>query len=357
MKKLKMMLALAMSATLFLSGVGFTQNGLAKMEVRADDQYRSELTNEWISTSIQNQRPLAFMVDNEKIALDHYGVNKADIVYEIMNSTANGRITRLMCVVKDWQNLPRIGSIRSARPTNFMLISEYNAVLVHDGGPYYINQYINLPYTDHMSAGFARFSNGKRSEFTEYATNTGYTNPKTGRSYSGTVSRMASAGISTQYNQYHTPGSHFNFSDTEISYAGTPGAVAATRIDLPFPHNDSELRYNAATGTYDYYEYGRAHVDAADNNRVTSFKNVIIMDCSFAQLDAHGYMVYNLICQGWAGYYLTDGYAIPILWSKLSDVSHTTYANATTGQPLVINTGKTYIGIVPSDVWNQVTIQ
>ena len=44
------------------------------------DVYRSELTNEPIDVSLQAQRPIAVMVDNEKTALAHYGVNKSDIV-------------------------------------------------------------------------------------------------------------------------------------------------------------------------------------------------------------------------------------------------------------------------------------
>ena len=76
-----------------------------------DNMYRSELTNEWIDKSLQNQRPIAAMVDNELYALPHYGVNDADVVYEIMNSTENNRITRLMVLVKDWENINRLGSI------------------------------------------------------------------------------------------------------------------------------------------------------------------------------------------------------------------------------------------------------
>ena len=50
--------------------------------------YRSEITNEWIDESLQNQRPIAVMVDNEKKALPHFGLTEADVVYEMMNSTA-----------------------------------------------------------------------------------------------------------------------------------------------------------------------------------------------------------------------------------------------------------------------------
>ena len=71
----------------------------AEEETR-EGMYRSELTNEWIDESLQNQRPVAIMVDNEKTALPHYGLNDADIVYEMMNSTANGEITRFMALFK-----------------------------------------------------------------------------------------------------------------------------------------------------------------------------------------------------------------------------------------------------------------
>ena len=66
-----------------------TEEAPVEEETR-EGMYRSELTNEWIDESLQNQRPVAIMVDNEKTALPHYGLNDADIVYEMMNSTANG---------------------------------------------------------------------------------------------------------------------------------------------------------------------------------------------------------------------------------------------------------------------------
>ena len=86
-------------------------------EENREGMYRSEITNEWIDESLKDQRPVAVMVDNEKTALPHYGLTEADVVYEIMNSTANGRITRLMAIVKDWGKITQFGSIRSTRPT------------------------------------------------------------------------------------------------------------------------------------------------------------------------------------------------------------------------------------------------
>ena len=77
-------------------------------EVAPEGMYRSERTNEWISEDLKDQRPIAVMVDNEKTALPHYGLTQADIVYEMMNSTKNGQITRFMVLIKDYDSIDPI---------------------------------------------------------------------------------------------------------------------------------------------------------------------------------------------------------------------------------------------------------
>ena len=106
-----------------------------------EGMYRSELTNEPIDDALKDQRPIAVMVDNEQTALPHYGTADADVVYELMNSTMNNRITRLMCLYKDREKITQVGSVGRTRPTNILLASAWNAVLCHDVGPYYNDQY------------------------------------------------------------------------------------------------------------------------------------------------------------------------------------------------------------------------
>ncbi len=313
-------------------------------EENHEGMYRSELTNEWIAESLKNQRPIAVMVDNEKTALPHYGLTEADVVYEIMNSTANGRITRLMAVVKDWGKIQQFGSIRSARPTNFMLAAEWNAVLCHDGGPFYIDEYVKKSYTNNFSGTFGRVDNGKSREYTEYI-------------LEGDLDKnFSNSNYSTEYNE-HYEGEHFVFSNEEVDLSGKSGAIDATEIKLPFPHNSSNLKYNEETGTYDYYEYGNAHVDPQHNNAVLTFENVILQDCSFSQLDENGYMIYNVIGSGDNGYYLTKGKAVPISWIKSGETDITLFLDQETGEQIEMNTGKTYIALVPSDTWDEVSIQ
>lgn len=320
--------------------------------LKQEDCYRSELTNMWIDKELQNQRPIAVMVDNELTALDHYGINQADIVYECMNSTANGRVTRLMCIVKDWGKLQQFGSIRSTRPTNVILAGEYNAILVHDGGPFYINAYLAKPYSNNLSGGFARFKNGKNYEFTEYVTSEAYGN------YDGLIKRIKDAGFSTTYNSNY-PGAHFKFNELTTELDGHVGSADGTDIYLPYPHNKSELHYNAETREYEYKEYGKWHVDPLDNNNVLSFDNVILQNtgwnlCKYndGTPDPNGYMIYDVVNEG-SGYYFTKGKCIGIRWKKSSETSVTKYFDKETGEELALNTGRTYITLVPNDKWNE----
>lgn len=313
-------------------------------EESREGMYRSELTNEWIDESLKNQRPIAVMVDNEKTALPHYGLTEADVVYELMNSTANGRITRFMCVVKDWGKIAQFGSIRSTRPTNIMLAAEWNAVLCHDGGPFYINDWIAKKYSANFSGGFSRVNNGKSREFTEYIC-TGDLDKK----FSGSK-------YSTEYNEYYK-GQHYNFSNSEIDLSTVGETIDCTEIELPFPHNSSKLQYNESTGTYDYYEYGQAHTDPQHGNAQLTFKNLLIQNTTFHQLDDNGYLIYNAIDSGRDAYYITNGKAMEVTWIKAGENDITIYLNKQTGEQIELNTGKTYVALVPSDSWDKVVIQ
>ena len=313
-------------------------------EVR-EGMYRSELTNEWIGGELKDQRPIAVMVDNEKIALPHYGLTEADVVYEIMNSTLNDRITRFMVLVKDWGKIEQLGSIRSTRSTNVYLVGEWNAVLCHDGGPYFALDLVReKDYCDNFSGTFSRVDNGKAREFTEYI-------------LPGDLDRnFSDTNYSKEYNEFY-PGEHFQFSNKEFDLSDADGAFDCTEIQLPFKHNGSTLRYNEETGTYDYYEYGQAHVDPQHGNAQLSFKNLLIQDCTFSDL-GDGYLIYNVLdVSGRSGYYITNGKAIEVTWLKGADTEPTTFYKKGTSEEIELNTGKTYISIVPSDTWKDIVIK
>jgi hypothetical protein len=315
-----------------------------------EGMYYSEITGEPISEEIKDQRPIAVMVDNEKKALPHYGTSEADVVYELMNSTKNDRITRLMCIFKDWGEVEQLGSIRSTRPTNILLAAEWNAVLCHDGGPFYNDQYFSQDWATHFSGGFSRVQNGKATEFTEYILS-GDLDDKFEDAKSDST-------YTTTYNQYANEGSHFVFTEygNEIKLDKKyDRSYKALNISLPFKHNQSQLIYNPDTKEYEYYEYGSRHEDAEDGEPM-SFKNVILQKCTFSQLDENGYLIYNCIDSGQYAWYITNGVAKDVTWIKPGETAVTKFYDEN-GDELEINTGKTYIALVPDDTWENVIFE
>lgn len=306
-------------------------------------QIRNELTGELIDEALANQRPIAVMVDNESIALPHYGLTQADVVYEMMNSTENGRITRLMALVKDWEKIEQFGSIRSARTTNCILAAEWNAILCHDGGPFYIDDYVALPSVDNFNGGFSRVNNGKSREYTEYI-------------LSGDLeSKFKSTGIDKEYNKYYTE-NHFQFASEAEPITLTDSSVSAATVDLPFPHNGTYLTYDEAEGVYKYFEYNKEHVDPQNGNAQLSFKNVILQSVPYEMYDENGYMYYEIENNKGTGYYITNGKAEQITWSKGGLTDNTKYYDES-GKEIQINIGKTYIALVPDDVWEDLVIE
>lgn len=251
-----------------------------------------------------------------------------------------------MAIVKDWGKIEQFGSIRSTRSTNVYLVGEWNAVLCHDGGPFFALDLVKeKKYCDNFSGTFSRVTNGKPREYTEYIV-------------SGDLEKnFDSKGYSVEYNQYYE-GAHYTFSNTELDLSGESNAVACEEIQLiPFKHNSSTLKYNEETGTYDYYEYGQPHLDPQHDNAQLTFKNLLIQSCDFSEL-GEGYLVYNIIDgSGNDGYYITNGNAIEVTWYKASDTAPTVYYNKSTGEEIQLNTGKTYIAIVPSDTWDEIVIK
>lgn len=323
-----------------------------EQEEEADDgshegMYRSELTNEWIPEELKDQRPIAAMVDNEKTALPHYGVSQADVVYEMTNSLANDGITRLMVLVKDYEKIDQLGSIRSTRPTNLVIAPEWNAIVCHDGGPFYIDDYLAKPFVDNFSGEFSRVDNGKSREFTEYIC-------------TGDMEKLfGKSNVSKTYNEYHKEGPHFQFvsKDDEINdLSSAPGVKDCTKVELPYKHNSSKLEYDEATQRYLYSEYGQKHTDPGNNDEQLGFTNVLIQNCRYVKFDDNGYMMFHAIDYNRDGWYITQGKAIHVTWSKEDEVTPTRYFDDDDNE-IVLNTGKTYIALVPDDKWSGLVVE
>ena len=77
-----------------------------------DGKMQSYLTGEWVDEEIGNRRPISVAMPNQKSCLPHYGITNASVIYQM---PLRDNLTRLLCVFEDFDDLDRIGPVRSIR--------------------------------------------------------------------------------------------------------------------------------------------------------------------------------------------------------------------------------------------------
>ena len=81
-------------------------------EIIPEGMVKSYLTGEYVKEEIGSRRPVAFMMSNSRDAVPQSGIANAGVIYE---APVEGGITRLMAIMEDYDQLEKIGSMRSCR--------------------------------------------------------------------------------------------------------------------------------------------------------------------------------------------------------------------------------------------------
>ena len=115
-----------------------------------DGKMQSYLTGEWKDENVVTRRPIAVMIPNNSPAMPQYGISRASIIYE---APVEGRITRLMAVVEDFDDLERIGPVRSSRDYFVYVAMGYEAIYCNWGlAVPYVEELINRDTVQNISA-------------------------------------------------------------------------------------------------------------------------------------------------------------------------------------------------------------
>lgn len=302
-------------------------------DVLPDGYVRSALTNEPIPEDVYLHRPIAIMVPMDKVAQPQYNISNAGVVYECL---VEGSITRTMCVIEDWQGLDKIGNVRSARDYFIYWSFEWDAILLHDGGPFYINDLIAQSTTNNISGRGFRDSS-RNAPHNEY--------------YSADIVNQYAS--SYNYTLWHRTEiwdeNHFNFApnggQTDLT-ANYNNALEVYTVDLSncYPVTDSTFVYDPSTNLYYRYIYGQPHMDAATNEQL-AFSNIILQHTYGYSRDAKDYRIYQCHDDTRDGWYITNGHAIHITWEKELDYDATRYYDDN-GNEIQISTGKTMICVL-----------
>lgn len=93
-------------------------------------------------------RPVAVMMGNNSVGAPQSGIGHAGVVYE---APVEGNITRLMGILEDYDELERIGSVRSCRDYYLFYANEFNAIYAHYGQAAYALPYLEQHVIDNLN--------------------------------------------------------------------------------------------------------------------------------------------------------------------------------------------------------------
>ncbi|MDE7404878.1 MAG: DUF3048 domain-containing protein, partial [Lachnospiraceae bacterium] len=233
---------------------------------------RSRLTNEWVDEDIAKTRPVAIMIPNSKTA-SQYGISNASILYEC---NVEGSMTRLMGVFEDWSNVEKLGNIRSCRDYYVYWAFEWDAIYIHYGGPFYINEIIGRSDTQNINC--IEYGNATYRDTAKNSTDNAFT------STDRIKDAAAHYGYPLEYRDGYADKQHYMYaSESEPNtLAQYSDAITASKVDMSpaYPVTNCYFEYNEATGLYDRYQHlsgdsSGPHIDLA-NNQQLSFKNLLI---------------------------------------------------------------------------------
>lgn len=295
--------------------------------VEVNGKIRSYLTGEMRDVAKANRRPVAVMMSNDKAALPQYGINRADVVYE---APAEGGMNRFMALIEDYDDLERIGSVRSCRTYYTYFAREFDAIYVHYGQSTFAKPY--LKNVDNINGiegtGSTAFYRSKDKK----APHNAYTS---GSRLKKTIGKL---GYRNTYGDSYQ--GHYQFAKAKKEVE-LPNGQDAYKVYPGYSINKPYFSYDEQDKLYYRYQYGSAH--SGDEGQI-AVKNIILQYCPVGHYATTEYLNIN-VHDNERGYYITNGKAVPVTWKKDGEFGVTHYYDAENNE-IVLNRGKTWVCII-----------
>ena len=207
-----------------------------------DGKIQSYLTGEMVDVAKANRRPVAVMMSNDKASLPQYGINRADVVYE---APVEGDMNRYMAIFEDYDDIERIGSVRSCRTYYTYFAREYDAIYAHYGQSTFAVPY--LKNVDNINGVDGTGGNAFYRTKDKKAPHNAYTS---GAKLNKTIGQL---GYRTSYSDTYT--GHFQFSKNAYVPAESD-AKDAYKFYPSYTMNNPWFEYNESDGKYHRFQYG-----------------------------------------------------------------------------------------------------
>lgn len=317
-----------------------SENNNSQSAEQVNSQANNEEEDKVLDTNIKiidvnsKTRPYAIVVNNTPVAVKvQTGLNKAYIVYEI---PTEGFTSRLMALYKGIPEDLTIGTIRSARHNFIDYALESDAIFIHFGWSRFAEKEERAGVIDYINGLFDApfWRNNPENLPSEH---TAYTS----------INKLKQT---IQDKKYRTELkdekyiSLLNYTSKEIDLSKEQNAKEANRIIIPYGEapNITSFTYDKDNKVYYRIENGNECIDYNTKEKVNT-KNIIVQKVSYKGIKGSSYWDLKTIGTG-TGYYITNGYAVPITWKKDKREEKTRYYYGN-GREIEVNDGRTFIEI------------
>lgn len=314
-----------------------------------NDGEHSFLTGERMDPEQVKQRPLAVMLNNIKEGCPQTGIAKASVIYE---APVEGRITRLMGLFENYDDIEKIGYVRSSRDYYVYCALEFDAIYAHFGqATPYVGEMLNSDKVDNISGPVSGIDRPSANTFKRSSDRPAPHNVYVDKK--GLLKDIEKMGYSLTYHDTHKEKFAFAADGRKAENIGTetasmlyPGGKETGKAN-GYSKIKAYFEYNEADGKYYRYQYGSKHIDESTGEHL-AYDNVVFQYLNGEVRDANDYLIFG--CHGNEGMKVqvfNNGKMTEGTWSRYADTDPAYFMDAE-GNPIEMNQGKTWVCII----WN-----
>jgi len=273
-------------------------------------------------------RPLSIMIENSGGARPQTGLDKANIVYEVL---AEGGITRFLAIYYD-QEAEVVGPVRSARPYFISKSLEHQAIYVHIGGSEEAYNFIKEERIDDINE-FVDFQPFWRTQDRKPPHNL----------YTSTIKLRQEANKLGYVEMIKKEDYQFETDSHEKLTGRQSNSIVITY------NNDYTVSYKYKPESMKYLRFinNEPHIDAKTKKQL-AVDNIIIQFAKTKIIDEEGRLAIDFIGKG-KGLLFFKGSSEEITWEKRDLESRTVFLDKE-GNRIALTPGNVWIQIVPSDL-------
>ncbi len=320
--------------------------------VDENGEMQSYLTGEWKDANVSKRRPMAVMIPNNKAAMPQYGISLASIIYE---APVEGRITRLMGIFEDYDELEFVGPVRSSRDYYVYEAMAYDAIYCNWGLAIpFVEDLLASDRIDNISQALEGIHNPYSNAFFRRE-RPGYKTEYTGYMYIDEYAEgVEHFGYETEYRdtfeQAFTfandgwPALYEDYEDAIMVYPG--GSTGSNRSG--YGSHRPWFEYNEEDGLYYRYQYDEPQIDEYNGEQLT-VSNIVFKVCKgeVREPSSYDYLAFGVHGTGDA-YIFTNGKVIEGTWSRDGDNGANMFYDEN-GDEVIFNQGKTWICCIWDD--------